>query len=72
MCPCVRRKKTLTLAKKTHLTNKKYIRRSLKNLFANVRPWICKFAISSKKSQPKRVLSGWLASDPLLDFGRER
>ena len=35
---------TAYLAKKTHLTNKKYIRRSLKNLFANVRPWICKFA----------------------------
>jgi hypothetical protein len=32
--------------------HKKYIRRSLKNLFANVRPWICKFALSSKKSQP--------------------
>jgi hypothetical protein len=40
------------LPKKPHLTNKKYIRRSLKNLFANVRPWICIFAICSKKSQP--------------------
>ena len=50
---CVRvfvAKKTLTLAKKTHLTNKKYIRRSLKNLFANVRPWIGKFAVGPKKS----------------------
>ena len=53
MCPCVRRKKTLTLAKKPHLTNKKYMRRSLKNLFANVRPWIGKFAVGPKISQPK-------------------
>jgi hypothetical protein len=45
-------KKTLTLAKKTHLTNKKYIRQTLKNLFATVHLWIGKFAIGPKKSQP--------------------
>ena len=44
--------KNPTLAKKTHLTNKKYIRRSLKNLFANVRLWIGIFAVGPKKSQP--------------------
>jgi hypothetical protein len=73
---CVRvfvAKKTLTLAKKTHLTNKKCIRRSLKNLFSNVRPWIGKFAIGPKKSQPNYntpladvnlsvICMNWLAS----------
>jgi hypothetical protein len=56
---CVRvfvTQKTLTLAKKPHLTNKKYIRRSLKILFANLRPWIGKFAIGPKKSQPYLVV----------------
>jgi len=49
----VRRLKKPNLAKKPHLTNKKYIIRSLKNLFANVRPWISKFAVGQKKSQPQ-------------------
>jgi hypothetical protein len=51
-CLCGSRIKKPTLAKKPHLTNKKYIRRSLKNFFPNVRPWIGKFAVEPKKSQP--------------------
>ena len=51
MCSSLK-KPYVTLAKKPHLPNKKYIRRSLKNLFANVHPWIGKFAIGPKKSQP--------------------
>jgi hypothetical protein len=57
---CVRvfvAQKPLTLAKKTHLTNKKYIRWNLKNLFANVSPWIGKFAIGPKKLQPQLMVS---------------
>ncbi len=73
---CVRvfvAQKTLTLAKKTHLTNKKYIRQSLKKLFASVRPWIGKFAIGQKKSQPynnekRHQLEGYFILDTILSL----
>ena len=56
VCPCIRCSKTKRGAKKTHLTNKKYMRQSLKILFVDVCQCISKFAVGPKKSQPYYLL----------------